>query len=111
LLALVAAVPVGASIGVWAWAKWLAKRTSAPRLATLVGYAIAVASGVPMMPGFLYFIVSVGRQGGSQPPSVSARVLAEGISEVMNCGALAVLIALAGYGWLLFCTVRWRRRR
>jgi hypothetical protein len=92
------------------------KRTPAPRFAAVVGYAFAILSVVPMVLGLVYGIVavvSVVRPGAGQDPaapSQKARLLGETISETMNCGALGVLIALAGYGWLLFCTLRWRRR-
>jgi hypothetical protein len=101
---------------VWAWSRWLAKRTSVPRFAAVVGYAFAVLSVAPMVLGLAYGIVavlSVVRPGAGQDPaapSQKARALGEGISETMNCGALGVLIALVGCGWLLFCTLRWRRR-
>lgn len=115
-LALVVIVPVGSVVSVWAWARWLARRATAPRFAVFVGYAFAMLSLLPMVLGVVYAIVavvSVVRPGAGQDPaapSQKARVLGEGISEAMNSAALGVVIALVGSGWLLFCTVRWRRR-
>jgi hypothetical protein len=41
-------------------------------------------------------------------PSQKARILAEAISEAMNCIALALLVVFVGAGWIGFW--KWRRR-
>jgi hypothetical protein len=117
LPALVFCVPLAIVGGVWIWARWLARRSTAPRFTSRVAYALVIAACLPIAWGYGFGIVhAVGLLGLpaanlDDGPSQKSRVLAEGIAEAMNCGALGALIALVSAVWLLFCTVRWRPAR
>jgi phosphate/sulfate permease len=57
------------------------------------------------------FRVSGGTLAGERVgPSQKSRMLAEGISEAMNCGALVFLVAIVAAIWLAFWSWRSRER-
>ena len=87
-----------------------------PRFASRVAYVLVVPAALSVVfgvaCGLLVGVGIVGRGAGSGEsiePSQKARVLAEGISELMNSSAFGFLIAVVAALWLLFCTWRWRR--
>jgi len=78
-----------------------------PKISTRTGY-LALMSNLAMLSGLFGTIVGLikafGAVGGeSVDPSQKARILAEGISEAMNCtafGLLSAISALIGFGIL-----------
>jgi biopolymer transport protein ExbB/TolQ len=71
-----------------------------PKIATRTGY-LALLSNLAMLSGLLGTIAglikSFGAVGGeSVDPSQKARILAEGISEAMNCTAFGLIVAIIG---------------
>jgi biopolymer transport protein ExbB/TolQ len=78
-----------------------------PRITTRTGY-LALLANLAMLSGLLGTITGLikafGAVGGeSVDPSQKARILAEGISEAMNCtafGLMVALVALMGYAVL-----------
>jgi biopolymer transport protein ExbB/TolQ len=78
-----------------------------PRITTRTGY-LALLANLAMLSGLLGTITGLikafGAVGGeSVDPSQKARILAEGISEAMNCtafGLMVALISLIGYALL-----------
>jgi biopolymer transport protein ExbB len=71
-----------------------------PKIAANTGY-LALLSNLAMLSGLFGTIVglikSFGAVGGeSVDPSQKARILAEGISEAMNCTAFGLMIAIIG---------------
>lgn len=85
----------------------------AERLATLQRYAISCAllatfgAGLGVLLGLVSAFGAVG--GESVDPSQKARVLAEGISEAMNCAAVGLLTAPVPIAVLIWIAVRLRR--
>jgi hypothetical protein len=96
-------------VGILLGARWLRKR-DAPRLVVSVAYVLAALVGLVIVAGYVGAVVVAVHPVGDEPvePSQKARVLAEGISEAMNCGAFALLVVLIAAGWIGFW--RWRRR-
>lgn len=78
-----------------------------PRIATRTGY-LALLANLAMLSGLLGTITGLikafGAVGGeSVDPSQKARILAEGISEAMNCtafGLMVAIVSLLGYAVL-----------
>jgi len=71
-----------------------------PKIAVRTGY-LALLSNLAMLSGLLGTIAglikSFGAVGGeSVDPSQKARILAEGISEAMNCTAFGLIVAIIG---------------
>jgi biopolymer transport protein ExbB len=71
-----------------------------PKISTRTGY-LALLSNLAMLSGLLGTIAglikSFGAVGGeSVDPSQKARILAEGISEAMNCTAFGLIVAIIG---------------
>src|SRR5712675_900248 len=71
-----------------------------PKLSTRTGY-LALLSNLAMLSGLLGTIAglikSFGAVGGeSVDPSQKSRILAEGISEAMNCTAFGLIVAIIG---------------
>jgi hypothetical protein len=90
------------------WARWLRRRGDVPRFITTAAIAqILLGALITILAAALAF--SATKTATDDDPTAPARALAEGISEAMNCGALAVLFALAAALWLAFGTWRWRR--
>jgi hypothetical protein len=86
-------------------------RRRAPPVAVFVTLFLASVAGLLALAGYVAgVLVAVGPVRGEEvEPSQKARALAEGISEAMNCGAVALLIALIAAGWIGFWM--WRRGR
>jgi hypothetical protein len=109
LAAVILAGPPASVVGLLLGARGLSKR-GAPRYAIGAAYLLAAIVCLTVLWGYggavLLAMQSVA--GEEVDPSQKARVLAEGISEVMNCGALALLIALVPAGWIGFWM--WKRR-
>ncbi len=104
----IAMVPLAAIVPLALWARSLRGR-SAPRVAIAIAYA-ALALGVVIT---LLGAVAAERPlitalAGANTPVDRARALAEGISEAMNCSALAVILSIAAALWLLFIARRHR---
>ena len=109
LLALVVLlVPPLSVVGLAVWARRL-RKLGAPRVVIWVAYVLSAIVGLVIVTGYVGAVVAAGHPvaGGQVEPSQKARALAEGISEAMNSGALALLIAVVAAGWLWF----WRLRR
>ena len=102
------AVPVGALVGVAVWTRWLRRRTSATLYTVRAAYAVLTVAGV-LIAAALVSSVRAALASSSATPRDKARMLAEGISEAMNCGALGLIIAVVGAIWLGSCTWRWHR--
>jgi hypothetical protein len=110
LVAAILIVPPSSIVGLVLWARRLAKRPGVPRVAALVAYGLAVVGGLVIASGVGLGVVTATSAvaGEAVKPSEKARQLAEGISEVMNCGALGLLVAGVAAAWVLFW--RWRIR-
>jgi len=105
LIALAPLVPL-AALGLWT--RWLGKRAGAPRWAWGTAAGI-VALGVIVSTAGCVLVATVMRAPGAAiDPSDKARVLAQGISEAMNCSALVVLLMIVVTGWLVVWTWRYR---
>lgn len=98
-------VALGISLGglvltLWIAARvWKARKTERLSVKILTGavVAAAVGGGIGAAAGLLSGMGALG--GQSVDPSQKARILAEGISEAMNCAALGVIVwvpAMAG---------------
>ena len=103
-------VPPVSIVGLVLWARRLSKTRGAPRTAARVAYGLAALGGLVIVAGLGLGVVSATSPltGEGVEPSEKARHLAEGISEVMNCGALGLLVAGVAAGWIFFW--RWRTR-
>lgn len=91
-LSLVVAVSVLAA----RWARRVWRRRSGLGLAAMVlGVAVAVPIAVGLL-GTLWALLRVFMALGSESvePSAKARALGEGISQAMNCGALALIVGV-----------------
>ena len=95
------------------WARWLRRRTGAPRFVVRVALALAALAAAVTLFGVVVSVRALLSAGADESAEAygKARALAEGISEAMNCGALAVVVALVLALWLLFGTWRWHWRR
>jgi len=104
-------VPSALVLGAWTWARRIGKRPEVPKLASRVAYGLVILSALAVVAGVVVgFVGGFGAVSGDRiDPSQKARVLAEGISEAMNCGALGFLLTVVTAAWLLFCSWRWRR--
>ena len=113
VIAVTAFAPAALLVPLFMWARWLRRRTTAPRYAAVTALGIVAVSALVTVMGAVAAIhaVTAARIDESSDASVKARVLAEGISEAMNCGALGVAIAVPAAVWLLFATWRWHWRR
>jgi hypothetical protein len=106
VVAAITSVPLLCAACLWFWARWLARKTSAPRFASRVSYGVVTLSVMAIAWGFTMGLVAVSALG-SGCPGERSRLLGRGIAETMNGGAIGLLVAL----WLCVCTWRWRRRR
>jgi hypothetical protein len=80
-------------------AQRVAKRATLMGLVVL-GVAVAEVGVLGAAPGLAIPVLV--RELPPGDPSVKARALAEGISEIMNCSALAlVAVVLGGVGWVV----------
>jgi hypothetical protein len=83
------------------------------RIVALVGLSVFVliATTVVLMftaPAVVLAVLPLETQGAAVDPSQKARVLAETISEMMNCAAFAGVVAVLGF--ILWAIARWRLR-
>jgi cytochrome bd-type quinol oxidase subunit 2 len=104
------ALPPASLITGWAWARRLRRSSKLPRFAIWVAHTFVALGGVVSMIGFVLggtAILTAPHQPGDTRDK--ARALAEGISEVMNCGALGAVVAASAAVWLGFW--RWRAGR
>jgi hypothetical protein len=110
LAAAIVLAPLLSVVGVWAWARKVGERQNIPRFASRVAYALAILGAASIAFGVVSGSVSgLSVVSGERiDPSQKARVLAEGISEAMNCGALGFLLTVIAALWLSFFTWRWR---
>jgi hypothetical protein len=108
LVAAILLVPPASIVGLVLWAPRLANRPGVPRFAARVVYGLAALGGLAIAAGLGLGVVTATSAvaGDATEPSEKARHLAEGISEVMNCGALGLLVAGVAAGWIVFWT--WR---
>ena len=95
---------------------WAALRTRVvERLATLQRYAISCAvlatfgGGLGVLLGLISAFGAVG--GESVDPSQKARILAEGISEAVNCAGVGLATGPLPMAALIVIAVRTRRQR
>jgi hypothetical protein len=105
-------IPPASVLGVWMWTRWLARRSGLPRFVVWGGHGLS-ACGALIIVASIVGALRVGSGsvfGEGIDPGQKARMLAEGISEAMNCGALAFLIAIVAVLWLGFWTWRSRTR-
>jgi hypothetical protein len=110
LVAAILLVPPASIVGLILWARRLVKTRGAPRFAAWVAYGLASVGGLVIVRGLGLGVVSATSAVAAEAlePSAKARHLAEGISEIMNCGSLGLLVAGVTAGWILFW--RWRTR-
>jgi hypothetical protein len=106
------ALPPAYLLIVWAWARRLGQSSKVASFAIWVAYTLIAVGGVVTLVGFTpgaTAIVTAPHQPGGT--SDKARALAEGISEVMNCGALGAVFAALAAAWLGFWWWRAGRKR
>jgi hypothetical protein len=101
--------PMASVVGL-AFGAYRLSRRGAPRLAAWGAYGLTALVAFVTLGGYVAALIAASRpvQGDTDDASQKARRLAEGISAVMNCGALALLIAIGGAAWLGFWA--WRMR-
>jgi hypothetical protein len=109
VVAAIAPVPLVFVACLWFWARWLARKTSAPRFAMRVGYGVVTLSGISITWGLALGLAAVSALGSGSPQERS-RSLAKGIAETMNGNALGIVVMIVGTLWLGFWTWKWRRR-
>jgi glucose dehydrogenase len=103
-----AAAPLGLLFGLAFWSRWLARRTTAPTYAALVGYAVSCLASAPIVWGLGKAVVAaIGPN--LEGPEERRHVLAMVIAQVFYGDLLGSAVALAGGVWLAFWT--WRSRR
>jgi hypothetical protein len=91
-----------AVVAVLVWTTKVRRRRMAPGFVVWTAYALATVAGLAIGSGLVGALRagSSAMSGEGLDPSQKARALAEGISELMNCGAFGLLVAVAGAGWL-----------
>jgi hypothetical protein len=110
IAALILLGPPLSIIGLLVWVGRV-RKTGTRRFVVWVAYVLAAIAGLAIVSGYVGTVIAAIQTvgGDAVDPSQKARVLAEGISEGMNCGAFGFLVALVAVGWLSFW--RWRGRR
>jgi len=95
-------------VALFFWARWLRRRTTAPRYGAWTAYAL-LAPGVGMtIDGLVvHGFVLVGAIGSAASPADRSRILANGISEVIWNQAVTTIIDVIVTFWLLLVTWRW----
>jgi hypothetical protein len=93
-------IPPLSIAGVVLWASRLGQKRRASRLEVRVAYGLAALSALLMFGGGLLGLLGMSRALDGADPSGKARMLGEGISEVLNCGAAGLLIVFAAAAWL-----------
>jgi hypothetical protein len=102
------AAPLDALLALLLWARWLRRRTTAPRFVSWVSYVLLALAAVPAAAGLVAATLGVHHAMSHDiSPADRQRVLASGIAEAFYdgvlTGALAAVVAL----WLLLGTWRW----
>lgn len=93
ILGLAVVLGVAGLVGTWWWAIKLWKRRAELSWWVKLAVGCMVTSTVAGVLGMLGLVKSFGAVGGqTADPSQKARVLGEGISEVMNCTASALVL-------------------
>jgi hypothetical protein len=97
------ALPPASLLGVWAWARRLRRSPRTPSFAIWIAYTFVALGGVVTLVGFVPGVMAI-LTAPHQPGDASdkARALGEGISEVMNRGALGVVLL-----WWQSCLPSW----
>jgi hypothetical protein len=108
LMVLIGVLPVAAVVALGIWATWLGRAAVAPRWARTVGYGLVCLAALPVAGGLALGVWAM-LDTRTRMASEKAASLGMAISEAMNCGALGLLVAVAGALWLGFCTARWHR--
>jgi biopolymer transport protein ExbB len=105
--------PPASVTGVVVWARSMQRRQSVPGFVIALAYGLAGLGTLAIAAGTISgIIVGTGPVSSEAvDPSQKARALAEGVSEAMNCGALALLIALVAAVWLALWGWRGSRPR
>jgi hypothetical protein len=115
MVLVIALTPAMLLLPLFAWARWLRRRAAVPRFVVGTSFALlAVGASVTLFGGAVASLQAEtfrAVESGDGAPQERSRVLAEGISEAMNCGALGAVIASVLALWLLFGTWRWHWRR
>jgi hypothetical protein len=108
-----ALAPMLLLIPLFVWARWLRRVPTAPPFVARVSHTLVALGALATVFGTVgsVWVVTVSPPAESEGASQKARMLARGISEGINCGALAILVALAAGLWLAFGTWRWGRAR
>jgi hypothetical protein len=107
-----ATLPTFGLIGLSVWARWLRRRTAAPRLGVWAAYVLLALGAVGTIAGpIVGGLRSLAAIHGASSPADRSRLLASGISELMWNQALTTLIGLLAALWLLFATWRWHWAR
>lgn len=95
-------VTLGIVIALCFWARHLSRRPRAPRFLRYLPYGIVAGWAVGTF-GTVYMLVHSFNNvaGGNVDPSMKATLLAQGISEAMNCVAFEGMIVLVALVVLL----------
>jgi hypothetical protein len=97
-------------VPLFVWARWLRRAAKAPRYVAKVAYVLISIALVAVISGSVgaarvFRGATVCVESGAA--SEMARLIGQGVSRALNCGALAVLAAILAAGWLLYGTWRW----
>jgi hypothetical protein len=113
VVAAMALSPAALLVPLYLWARWLRRRTGVPRFVRGIAVLLAALAAAVALFGAVASVHALmgAVTGESVGPLEKSRALAEGLSEAMNCGALAVVVAAVLALWLLFSTWRWHWRR
>jgi uncharacterized membrane protein YuzA (DUF378 family) len=112
VLVLILLLPPSSIAGVAVSARRFGRNAAAPRFAVRVAYALAGLAGLAVAAGLVLGVVSFAATADGKSAVVSdrARHLGEGISEVMNCSALGLVLAGLCAVWVSFWKARVRKR-
>jgi hypothetical protein len=105
-------VPVASLVALAAWTRWLARRTSFPRLALWVAWALIAGMGLLIGKGAFAFVKSAWQVSEGHVVTAPERqqILAAGIARAFYGGALAIGVGVACTLWVGAWTLAWRRR-
>ena len=108
LVVVVFVAPAGPLVPLFFWARWLGRRTAAPRYGPWAAYVPLALGAVATLTGPVIAMVSVLRAAaGDISPADRRRALASGIAEAFYDSVLIVALAIVVALWLLFGTWRW----
>jgi hypothetical protein len=107
VVALQVVLPAGVFVAMILWARWLWRRTSAPRWLVVAPVVVPILVTVPGLAFGVYRQIQafVGR---CMEPSERATRLAQGISEALNCVTLGMAVATLAAAIMLGLTWRYR---